>query len=608
MKEKRYISEIRSVEGENSRHIVGYALLFNVRSVQLGDFTEVIMPEALNDEILKRSDVLALLNHDISRGVLARSRNGEGSLTLTIDEKGLKYEFDAPNTALGDELLEGIKRGDISNSSFSFLVKNDEWQQTEEGGYLRIIHEFDQLFDISPVYQPAYSETSVDCRGLDALKKEIESRMNEDNKDKEEKEEEKPAEEPQQTEEKPAEEEAPKSEDEEEKKSCQSGDEDSEKREDDDPEDNEDKESEPAEQTPAEDDVKEDEPKDKEEENRNNIAMKKKNFSLIGAINSIANGQPLDEAAARINAEGRSAMIESGLTPNGQLVLGVESRGDGDPVSPPAKANGIFATVETQGKEAVPTDTLDILAPLRARLVAAQSGATFMGNLVGNISLPRYSGSTANWKGEVAKADNGEGEFDELVLTPHRLCSVVEVSFQFLAQTSPSANAMLQADIVNSIADKLEATMFSADAGTANKPQGLFYGVTADTAAIKFDDILAMEQELEEANVYGNLSYVASPAAKATLRGTVIGGTGSGRFLMENNEIQGLSVLSTSNVVKNGLILGQWSDCIVAQWAGIDLVVDTVTKADEGIVRLIINSFWDFKVRRDKSFVKRILK
>ncbi|MBD5113138.1 MAG: HK97 family phage prohead protease [Ruminococcaceae bacterium] len=596
MKEKRYISEIRSVDGgENSRHIEGYALLFNVRSVQLGDFSEVIMPSALNDEILKRSDILALLNHDITRGVLARSKYGQGSLTLTIDEKGLKYEFDAPNTALGDELIEGIRRGDIANSSFSFLVKRDEWQQTPEGGYLRIIHEFDQLFDISPVYQPAYDETTVDCRGLENLKNEIESRMTKDEETKEvedevKDEETKPTETEPQTEE-PAEGEENKSADPDENE-CRA---------DEEPEGKE--ENEPAD-TPADEEKEEKEDEPKQDEKRNtNIAMSKK-FSLINAINQIANGQPLDEAAAKVNAEGRSAMIESGLTPNGQLVLGGEVRS----AQPEQRANGIFATVENQGAEAVPTDTLDILAPLRARLVAAQSGATFMSGLVGNITLPRYSGSTANWKGEVAKADNGEGTFDEISLTPKRLTSVVEVSRQFLVQTSPSANAMLQADIVNSIADKLEATMFSADPATANKPAGLFVGVTADTAAVKFDDILTMEQELEEANVYGNLSYVASPAAKATLRGTVIGGTGSGRFLMESNEIQGLNVLSTSNVVKNGLILGQWNDLVIAQWSGIDLVVDTVTKADEGIVRLVINSYWDFKTRRDESFVKRILK
>ena len=104
-REKRYISELQG-EG-NSRHITGYALLFNTRSVQLGDFVETIAPTALNQDIINRSDVLCLLDHNLQKGVLARSRNGQGSLTLTLDEKGLKYEFDAPQTALGDELLEG---------------------------------------------------------------------------------------------------------------------------------------------------------------------------------------------------------------------------------------------------------------------------------------------------------------------------------------------------------------------------------------------------------------------------------------------------------------------------------------------------------------------
>lgn len=259
-KEQRYISEIRSVEGENSRHIVGYALLFNTPSIQLGDFQEVIKPEALNADILKRSDVLALLNHNISRGVLARSKYGEGSLQLTIDEKGLKYEFDAPNTALGDELLEGIRRGDIANSSFSFLVKQDGWEETPDGKYLRTIYEFDQLFDVSPVYQPAYDETSVEIglRGLENFKKEIESRMTKD-------------EEPAQNEEKPAEEPA---------KDAEPTDED-EQRNDEEPDaEDKDKENEPADQSADKDEeVKEDEqPKQDKEENRNNIAMPKINY------------------------------------------------------------------------------------------------------------------------------------------------------------------------------------------------------------------------------------------------------------------------------------------------------------------------------------------
>ena len=94
--------EVRADEG-NGRHVVGYASVFDSPSTDMG-FREIIKPGAF-DGVIMVSDVFALMNHDMSRGVLARSNKGEGSLKLIIDDAGLKYEFDAPNTALGDELI-----------------------------------------------------------------------------------------------------------------------------------------------------------------------------------------------------------------------------------------------------------------------------------------------------------------------------------------------------------------------------------------------------------------------------------------------------------------------------------------------------------------------
>ena len=80
---------------EDSRLVEGYASVFNSRSKDLGGFTEIIDPSAF-EGVIEKSDVLALLNHDQDRGVLARSRKGVGSLTLNIDERGLYYSFEAP--------------------------------------------------------------------------------------------------------------------------------------------------------------------------------------------------------------------------------------------------------------------------------------------------------------------------------------------------------------------------------------------------------------------------------------------------------------------------------------------------------------------------------
>lgn len=172
MKEIRQTTDAPTIDKEG-RHVEGYAALFNSSSVPLlaldGTFTETIARGAF-DGVVEVSDVKCPLNHDTGRGLLARARNGKGSLTLTIDERGLKYAFDAPNTALGDELLEGIRRGDISGSSFAFTVSKDTWEKLGDGAYTRTIEKVERLYDVSPVYDPAYPETTVDARGLEELR------------------------------------------------------------------------------------------------------------------------------------------------------------------------------------------------------------------------------------------------------------------------------------------------------------------------------------------------------------------------------------------------------------------------------------------------------
>ena len=172
-KELRYIenSEIRAAA--DSREVDGYALLFNTLSRNLGGFREKIDPEAI-EGVIDASDVMAVLNHDNSRGILARSRFGKGSLALSADEKGLRYVFDAPRTALGDECLEYLRRGDITQSSFAFTVKEDSWEKQEDGTYIRTIKKFDRLYDVSPVFEPAYFGTDVKCRSFEDFKAEEE--------------------------------------------------------------------------------------------------------------------------------------------------------------------------------------------------------------------------------------------------------------------------------------------------------------------------------------------------------------------------------------------------------------------------------------------------
>lgn len=182
MDEKREIRNVSfqvQVTGENEekRTVEGYALLFDTPSDGLS-FTEVIKRGAL-DGVLEKSDVFALLNHDQRRGVLARSKYGKGSLSLSVDDKGLKYRFDAPKTALGDELLENIRRGEIGESSFCFDVEKDTWEKRSDGSWKRTIEKFGNIYDTSPVYNGAYSKTSVYMRGKEAAEEELRHREQE---------------------------------------------------------------------------------------------------------------------------------------------------------------------------------------------------------------------------------------------------------------------------------------------------------------------------------------------------------------------------------------------------------------------------------------------
>lgn len=169
-KEIRNISNHITRNADENRLVEGVAIVFNEESRDMG-YIETIKPTAISDETIAQSDVFCLLNHDDSRGILARSCNGKGSLQLELKEDGLHYRFIAPNTLLGDELLSNLERGEITTSSFAFTVANggDRWYRTNDGVLHRDINKIERLYDVSPVYQAAYAETSVCRRKLDEI-------------------------------------------------------------------------------------------------------------------------------------------------------------------------------------------------------------------------------------------------------------------------------------------------------------------------------------------------------------------------------------------------------------------------------------------------------
>ena len=134
--------------------VVGYGAVFNSQSNDLGGFREFIAPGAFDGRL--EDDVRFLVNHDANL-ILARTTNG--TLRLSVDEKGLRYEADLPNTSTARDLMELLKNGTISQSSFAFTVEEDSWE-VKDGINIRTIDKVSQLYDVSSVTYPAYNEAS----------------------------------------------------------------------------------------------------------------------------------------------------------------------------------------------------------------------------------------------------------------------------------------------------------------------------------------------------------------------------------------------------------------------------------------------------------------
>ena len=561
-----------------SRTVSGYGSVFNSQSEDLG-FIETIDPNAITDETIKRSDVFATLNHDMDK-ILARCKYGSGSLELKCDDKGLYYRFDAPNTDLGDELLEYLNRGEIDSSSFAFTVKRDEWTKGDDGKTYRRILEIDQVFDISPVFCPAYPEAICQKRNkpsdyADKINK-LEKR-DMDNKEKlnqleeeikklkaemeaEEKPAEEPVEEPMEEKEAPGDYKKPDEEPIEEKEApgdCKKPDE----------EKIEEKEAPGCYDKPDDPRKDEEDPEERNNLNKNkNTSIRKmeKKFSLVKEL--------------------RNAM-ETGKSVNLNEI-----------------AKRAY-TVTDEGVDVVETDIYDILEPLRAKNVLVAAGAKFITNLQGNVQVPVMSATQVGWKGEIAAADDGSGAFTNVTLTPKRLTGKFPVSLELLAQDTLGVENMIRQDIVNAINEKLEATILGAGAGDLNTPAGLFHGYADTNVIADFGDIADLEAKVEEKNVYGNCKYIVSPKAKAKLRSTIKGTAGVG-MIMENGAIDGTEALATSNVPTGKMLYGDFSNLVIGQWDSVilDVVRDTDSLAN-GCVTIVVNAYFDAKVAREGAIV-----
>ena len=170
LEQRSYLFDIRAESGETGSIITGMPIVYNSRT-DLGWFDEIIESGALNGTDL--TDVRFLVNHDVNKVPLARSRrnNGNSTMQLTVDEKGMsiRVNLDTENNVDAKALYSAVQRRDITGMSFMFSVDGEAWDNLESDHPTRRIQKIGSVVEVSACTFPAYDSTEINARSKTAL-------------------------------------------------------------------------------------------------------------------------------------------------------------------------------------------------------------------------------------------------------------------------------------------------------------------------------------------------------------------------------------------------------------------------------------------------------
>lgn len=171
LERRSYSFEVRAEQSERGSQITGRPIIYNSRTDIAGLFDEIIEEGALNNADLR--DVRFLVNHDLSRIPLARSRNNNGNSTmqLRVDQSGMEIDvdLDTENNADARALYSAVSRGDLTGMSFMFSIDDEEWENLDTDHPTRRIKRIGTVVEVSAVTFPAYAATSINARSGEAL-------------------------------------------------------------------------------------------------------------------------------------------------------------------------------------------------------------------------------------------------------------------------------------------------------------------------------------------------------------------------------------------------------------------------------------------------------
>lgn len=334
-----------------------------------------------------------------------------------------------------------------------------------------------------------------------------------------------------------------------------------------------------------------------------------KNFSFQRMLQA-GRAENLSGLEKEIHEEGVKEMRAYGKSPSGIAI----------PSFFTSLKRDLTAGTDTQGGHTVQTSVGEVIPFLHPQSKVIELGATVFDNLKDNLSFPRNdSAASSTWEGETDPNAETSPTFDNVSLTPKRVGTFMDVSKQLLRQSNASIDAWIRAELNQANGTALDVAAINGS-GAGGQPTGILNTVGigdveggTNGAAPTFANIVALETAVAAGNATRgtNLAYLTTPGARGQLK-TTEKATNTARFIWEGTEVNGYFADVTTNVPANltkgtgtnlhAIIFGDWTALYIGEWSGMDITLDEYTQATNGIVRVVINSYYDIAVRHAASF------
>lgn len=226
----------------------------------------------------------------------------------------------------------------------------------------------------------------------------------------------------------------------------------------------------------------------------------------------------------------------------------------------------------------------------RPERLVEKLGVKYISELSANFEYPCINQNNSQWLGEVEEIDTSDINLTSIKLTPKRAGSYVEIANDAVLNPNVNVEGAVTNDIVASIWELVESSMFNDIFPT---------DATNVTSISDFSDLINLELAASQAKIK-NPVYLVSPISASKIKAMT---NGVYPVWLGDKLCTGKTIIETPNLEGERVIIADFTRLLLCNWAGIDITVDNITKAKDGITRLIANSYWNWGILDSNSFL-----